>query len=431
MPDVMDTSLTFARNDAAAVTVARARPSSIADDKAMLRAAAELTRDLNPPKPGIYWTDLLVSAGIGYGALALALTLASPWAWLAGVVAVLALYRAGSFIHEVSHIRHASLPGFRLGWNLIAGIPLLVPSFMYEGVHNLHHARTRYGTVDDPEYLPLASMKPWTLPLFILTSILAPVALIVRYGVLTPLSLVVPGMHRMLVERYSSLSINPAFRRRAAEGEGAKLWWRLEGACSIWAVTLIVLIATGVFPLAKVGIALAITSGVYVLNQVRTLVAHLWDNHEGEVMTVTAQYLDTVNVPPPALLPVLWAPVGLRYHALHHLLPGLAVPFAGRGASALVEGAGNGVAVSHRQLCGAAGVGRAAGAIYDGRARLNRHPGLVPGSTAQSETSFLGETWTPARGRGDGAVYSSVRISTASPIMKNSRNGAHAARNGG
>ena len=194
---------------------------------------------------------------------------------------------------------------------------------MYEGVHNLHHARTRYGTVDDPEYLPLASMKPWTLPLFIVTSILAPVALIVRYGVLTPLSLVVPGMHRVLVERYSSLSINPAFRRRAPEGEGARLWWWLEGACSVWAVTLIVLVATGVFPLPKVGIALAITSGVYILNQVRTLVAHLWDNHEGETMSVTAQYLDTVNVPPPAFLPVLWAPVGLRYHALHHLLPSL------------------------------------------------------------------------------------------------------------
>jgi fatty acid desaturase len=38
---------------------------------------------------------------------------------------------------------------------------------------------------------------------------------------------------------------------------------------------------------------------------------------------VTAQYLDSVNVPPPAFLPMLWAPVGLRYHALHHLLPGL------------------------------------------------------------------------------------------------------------
>ena len=59
-----------------------------------------------------------------------------------------------------------------------------------------------------------------------------------------------------------------------------------------------------------------------MLNQVRTLVAHLWEN-DGEAMSVTAQYLDSVNVPPPTLLPALWAPVGLRYHALHHLLPGL------------------------------------------------------------------------------------------------------------
>jgi fatty acid desaturase len=40
-------------------------------------------------------------------------------------------------------------------------------------------------------------------------------------------------------------------------------------------------------------------------------------------MTVTAQYLDSVNVPPPAPLSALWAPVGLRYHALHHLMPGV------------------------------------------------------------------------------------------------------------
>jgi fatty acid desaturase len=319
----MDTISLERRAAAPAATASRVRLATIADDKAMLRTAAELTRDLNPPKPWIYWTDLIVSAALGYGALACAMMLDSPWAILAGVVAVLALYRAGSFIHEVSHIRHAALPGFRLGWNLIAGIPLLVPSFMYEGVHNLHHARTRYGTAEDPEYLPLASMKPWTLPVFLITSMLAPLALIVRYGVLTPLSLVVPGMHRVLVERYSSLSINPAFRRRAPEGDQAVLFRTLEAACSIWAVTLIVLVATGVFPLRMFAIALVVSSGVYVLNQVRTLVAHLWDNEELETMTVTAQYLDTVNVPPPALLPVLWAPVGLRYHALHHLLPGL------------------------------------------------------------------------------------------------------------
>ena len=59
-----------------------------------------------------------------------------------------------------------------------------------------------------------------------------------------------------------------------------------------------------------------------VLNQLRTLVAHLWEN-DGDPMTVTAQYLDSVNVPPPGIMAELWAPVGLRYHALHHLLPSM------------------------------------------------------------------------------------------------------------
>jgi fatty acid desaturase len=46
---------------------------------------------------------------------------------------------------------------------------------------------------------------------------------------------------------------------------------------------------------------------------------------------VTAQYLDSVSVPPPGYLPALWAPVGLRYHALHHLIP--SVPYHNLGAA--------------------------------------------------------------------------------------------------
>jgi fatty acid desaturase len=67
---------------------------------------------------------------------------------------------------------------------------------------------------------------------------------------------------------------------------------------------------------------LAVASVVALLNQLRTLVAHLWEN-EGEAMTVTAQFLDSVNVPPPGRIAELWAPVGLRYHALHHLMPSM------------------------------------------------------------------------------------------------------------
>ena len=295
----------------------------IADDMAMLRAAAELTRDLTAPKPMVYWADFLGSTLIGYAALFGAIFAASTALTIgSAVISVLALYRAGSFIHELTHIKHAAVPGFRLVWNALIGIPLLVPSFMYEGVHNLHHARTRYGTAEDPEYLPLARMKPWTVPFFVVVSALAPVALLFRYAVLGPLSAVISPLRKIVVERYSGLVINPDFRRRMSEGELRRNWITQESAASLWAIALLSAVATGIIPLGAFLIALGIASGTIVLNQVRTLVAHLWDN-DGEVLTVTAQFLDSVNVPPPGLLPALWAPVGLRYHAIHHLLPGV------------------------------------------------------------------------------------------------------------
>ncbi|TCP96373.1 fatty acid desaturase [Sphingomonas sp. PP-F2F-A104-K0414] len=295
----------------------------IADDKAMLRAAAELTRDLVKPRPVIYWADLIGSAVVGYGALGVSATVGSVSIAVGmAIVSVFALYRGLSFIHEVSHMKHAAVPNFRLGWNVLMGVPMLMPSFMYEGVHNLHHAKTRYGTSDDPEYLPLALMKPWTLPLFIVVAALLPVALLVRFSILSPLSRLSPKLRAIAVERYSALAINPQFRRRMPDG-AAKLYWnRVETAASIWAIALIAMTAAGILSMRSVLTFLGVVSVSAVINQVRTLVAHLWEN-DGEQMTVTAQYLDTVNVPPPALLPALWAPVGLRYHALHHLLPGL------------------------------------------------------------------------------------------------------------
>ena len=306
------------------------------DDAAMLKAAASLTRDLNAPKDAIYWADMLGSALLGYAGLFAAMTVGPTWlAAGCGLVAVLALYRAGSFIHELTHIKKGAVKGFRFTWNLIVGVPLLVPSFMYEGVHNQHHAKRYYGTVDDPEYLPLALMHPWTLPLFLMVAALAPIGMLIRFGILAPLSLLSPRLRSVVVGRYSGLQINPKFVRPKPEGEFARDWAWQEAACSIWAIALLTMVATGVIPLGDFLIFLAVSAGVMFLNQVRTLVAHLWENG-GEPMSVTAQFLDSVNVPPPVTLPALWAPVGLRYHALHHLLPG--VPY-------------HNLAEAHRRLC--------------------------------------------------------------------------------
>jgi fatty acid desaturase len=325
----MNQSHAFAHSNAPADEAALVAPAPGAasaargEDMAMIRAAAELTRDLNTPKGSIYWPDMLGSAAVGYGAMAVAvMTQSVPLAIFAGIVSVLALYRAGLFIHEITHMRLSAVPGFWTAWHVAVGIPLLMPSFMYEGIHNIHHMRKRYGTIEDPEYLPLALMKPWTLPLFTLVAVLGPLALLLRYGILGPLSLFIPPLRRLLVERYSGLVINPAWRRKMPDGEARRKWLITEVAASLWAITLIGLVATSVLPLRDFAIMLAIVSGSVVLNQIRTLVAHLWENG-GDEMSVTQQYLDSVNVPAPGILPALWAPVGLRYHALHHLLPGL------------------------------------------------------------------------------------------------------------
>ena len=45
---------------------AKQRAAARADDKAMLKAAADLTRDLNVAKPSVYWSDLIGSALLGY-----------------------------------------------------------------------------------------------------------------------------------------------------------------------------------------------------------------------------------------------------------------------------------------------------------------------------------------------------------------------------
>lgn len=50
--------------------------------------------------------------------------------------------------------------------------------------------------------------------------------------------------------------------------------------------------------------------------------AHHYTNDGGE-LTFVDQLLDSVNYPNHPLFSELWAPVGLRFHALHHLFPSL------------------------------------------------------------------------------------------------------------
>ena len=115
------------------------------------RHARALLRDLQTPRPAVYWLDLIVTAAIGWGAFAAAARLPFSLSMLAcAAAAVFALYRGLCFLHEIAHINKRSLRGFEAVWNILIGFPLLMPSFLYVGVHQAHHSLSSYGTSEDP-----------------------------------------------------------------------------------------------------------------------------------------------------------------------------------------------------------------------------------------------------------------------------------------
>jgi fatty acid desaturase len=292
------------------------------DETGLVRQAHGLTADLTTPDRKTYWLDLVLTAVATWSGLWLAATAHRPEVIVAaGLVGLLALYRGLSFIHEISHLRPKDVPGFRLGWNLLIGVPLMTPSMMYEGVHNLHHAKDRFGTARDPEYLPLGRYSQLKLGLFTAISLLAPLGVILRSGILIPLSFVFPGVRRFVKTKLSALVINPDFVREDNDKTRPD-WLAQELGCWLWCWGVAALTVAGVVPVRVVLTWFVLFSLATFVNQLRTLVAHYWEN-DGERMSFEDQFLDSVNVPPPALLPFLWAPVGLRYHALHHLLPRL------------------------------------------------------------------------------------------------------------
>ena len=121
------------------------------DKQVDMKRVQELVADLRDPKPHIFYTDLLLSAGLGWACFAVAVLPGQAWLRaLAFVAAVLLLYRSLAFIHEIFH--QQSMKTFRHTWHALSGVPLLIPFMLYLPIHQGHHNKATYGTKEDGEY---------------------------------------------------------------------------------------------------------------------------------------------------------------------------------------------------------------------------------------------------------------------------------------
>jgi len=305
-----------------------------------LREAHHLVRDLMTPNPWIYWSDFLFHITLGWAAFFTALLspLFSLWQLAGYVVAVLALYRSAVFVHELAHLKKGTFKNFRLVWNILCGIPLMIPSFTYDGVHNDHHKPDVYGTSKDGEYLPFATRKPSEMVVYVLLSLLIPIFLVARFLLLTPLSYLIPPLRKIVWKRASSLTIDPTYQRAENAIRNDLNWRQQEMAVCLFAAIVIGLVVLEVFPYSVLVLWYLIAVTVFILNSLRTLAAHAYRNPGEQKMSLAEQYLDSINITGNFLITPLWAPVGLRYHATHHLFMSMPYHNLGKAQRRLVNG---------------------------------------------------------------------------------------------
>lgn len=301
--------------------------------------AKGLCQDLFEPKAWIYWLDFLANDLAGWAALALAFR--SPdfsfRQVLAFLVAGFTLYRAVIFVHELTHLKKGTFRAFHAVWNLLCGFPLMVPSMLYMGVHIDHHKQKLYGTQDDHEYFDFAMENPVRIVLFLATMLLAPAVFLLRFLVATPLSYIVQPLRKPLWELASSLALGGGYKRPPPEKGERRIWWLEEFLTFAYAAAGVGLLAAGLLPWKA--LLLWYLAAVFILftNGLRTLVAHCYRNPPDNRMTFTEQFLDSVDIPGNSYTTPLWAPVGLRYHATHHLFPGMPYHNLGKAHRRLIK----------------------------------------------------------------------------------------------
>lgn len=301
-----------------------AESAEIPGDATFPMAEARLiARRFSEPEPRIYWADFIASGALGWAAFA-GSVIATPFSLMQIaliLVAAAALFRAVLFTHELAHLKKGTFGRFRFFWNALVGCPFLVPSYSYTGVHIDHHRPGVYGSVRDGEYVSFGAGRPWRAFGYVMLSFILPLLLLVRFAVLTPLSWIIRPLREVIWRRMSSLAIDLNYDRHPQNKDDDETWLFQETGASLVAVAVVAGTIAGYIPLAVLGVWYAVTATILFGNSIRTLGAHAYRYSGDASVGKLEEFLDSVNVPSEDIVSKIIAPVGLRFHATHHLFP--------------------------------------------------------------------------------------------------------------
>lgn len=308
---------------AAGSDASKLHPHLLASDAATSSLGlGKYTADLgwaSQPNKLIFWSDFFASATAGYGLIywvSILPVFSLPQLGIAFLAAI-CIFRACLFMHEAVH-SGKSIPGFATAYNLYFGFLNKVPLYIYSP-HRHHHAHEFYGTLQDPEYELLKRDVPNLLiPLVVMT--LAPVLMVIRFGILPWFLPFIGTRGRQAVYQYAStFALNRHYKRPLPDAAERREWYFQDAGCALYQAAFVALCMTGVLSwnLAWAWYGVAVIT--LLMNHYRVMASHTyWSGFSPT--TRKQQILDSLTVTGSPWLGWLF-PLGLRYHALHHLMP--------------------------------------------------------------------------------------------------------------
>jgi len=268
-----------------------------------------------------YWLDMVVCTVCAYTAAGVSLQ-ADSW-WIKAITFPLAafwLYRANSMVHEVSHLTQSQLNSFKVGWNLLLGVPTLFPSTFFTSHHRDHHSGRYYGTEQDPEYI-INVFTPGSVlssVFYALHVLIYPLWVLLRF-MFAPVSYLKPEWREFTLRRLSSFTLNWKYERNTSRVD-RKNFAIIELLCCVRAWAIPITIAMGINHWTRVPQMYLLAIAILFMNQMRFFADHHFESH-GKQMTMANHVMDSCNYSKSDWLTWLFFPFTIRFHALHHLFP--------------------------------------------------------------------------------------------------------------
>lgn len=260
-------------------------------------------------RPALFYRDLIMPASIFVIAYAFLLQ-AQGWAVaLAFVVAVVSLHRAAILMHDICHqYDNPRLKRFIWTWDLTVGAIAAIPSPRFLRPHRIHHAIGTFRTKDDPQYLLVRTDR--TLAVFVL--IFIPFIMPVLNIVNAVAASVAGTALDEAVERWASKRGNPT-GSVVAERHRPRVIWLSRYYVALYALYAYLLPET-------LWIAYTVLVAGWWLTTIRIPLEHRME-HLLESSDKRDHVLDSFTIESP--LAAILQPLAMRFHAAHHLYPGV------------------------------------------------------------------------------------------------------------